>query len=158
MKKVMTDAEAKRAARRDIEKIERELNDPNGVIEVPAKDMKEAVADIFGNVEDDEKSDETAANRLLRKRKTEPIDPYEEEDDDEEDDSVSGLVGGVIGAVLGGIGGLVLGSVIGSAIGKNDEDDETEDDDEGEETDAEDDDDEEDEDDDEEKSAESEDE
>ena len=149
----MTAAEARRAAKRDLKRIEREIQDPEGEIRFSFAEMQELLGGDIGKIIDKasfkeglKKNNPELADKIdaafsredrnssvlpFPKRNAEPIDPYEEEDDDEEDDSVSGLVGGVIGAVLGGIGGLVLGGVLGSALGKNDEDeddDEEEDD------------------------------
>ena len=162
----MTAAEARRAAKRDLKRIEREIQGPEGEIRFSFEEMQELLGGDVGKILDKtsfkeglKKNNPELADKIdaafsredrnssvlpFPKRSAEPIDPYEEEDDDEEDDSVSGLVGGVIGAVLGGIGGLVLGGVLGSALGKDgddededDEEDDIEDDDEDDEFDKE---------------------
>ena len=113
----LSDEEARRLAKRDIDEMERELQDPEAEISFTKDELDGVMKDIFGEKDEN--------------KKVEPIDPYEDDDcdDDDDDDSVSGLVGGVIGMVAGGIAGLIGGIALGSIIDKDSDDDDDFDDD-----------------------------
>lgn len=111
----VSDEEARRLAQRDIDEMERELQDPEAEISFTKEELDGVMKDIFGEKD--------------RNKDVEPIDPYEDDDDeDEEDDSISGLVGGAIGMVVGGIAGLIGGIALGSIIDKDSDDDDFDDD------------------------------
>ena len=114
----VSDEEARRLAQRDIDEMERELQDPEAKILFTKEELDGVMKDIFGEKDEN--------------KKVEPIDPYEDDDcdDDDDDDSISGLVGGAIGMVVGGIAGLIGGIALGSIINKDDDDDDFSDDDE----------------------------
>ena len=114
----ISDEEARRLAQRDIDEMERELQDPEAEVSFTKEELDGVMKDIFGEKDEN--------------KKVEPIDPYEDDDcDDDDDDSISGLVGGAIGMVVGGIAGLIGGIALGSLIDKdNDDDDDFSDDDE----------------------------
>lgn len=107
----LSDEEARRLAKRDIDEMERELQDPEAEISFTKDELDGVMKDIFGEKDEN--------------KKVEPIDPYEDDDcdDDDDDDSVSGLVGGAIGMVVGGIAGLIGGIALGSIIDKDSDDD-----------------------------------
>ena len=107
----VSDEEARRLAQRDIDEMERELQDPEAEILFTKEELDGVMKDIFGEKDEN--------------KKVEPIDPYEDDDcdDDDDDDSISGLVGGAIGMVVGGIAGLIGGIALGSIINKDDDDD-----------------------------------
>lgn len=112
----LSDEEARRLAQRDIDEMERELQDPEAEISFTKDELDGVMKDIFGEKDEN--------------KKVEPIDPYEDDDcDDDDDDSVSGLVGGAIGMVVGGIAGLIGGIALGSIIDKDSDDDDDFDDD-----------------------------
>lgn len=113
----LSDEEARRLAKRDIDEMERELQDPEAEISFTKDELDGVMKDIFGEKDEN--------------KKVEPIDPYEDDDcdDDDDDDSVSGLVGGAIGMVVGGIAGLIGGIALGSIIDKDSDDDDDFDDD-----------------------------
>lgn len=112
----VSDEEARRLAQRDIDEMERELQDPEAEISFTKDELDGVMKDIFGEKDEN--------------KKVEPIDPYEDDDcDDDDDDSVSGLVGGAIGMVVGGIAGLIGGIALGSIIDKDSDDDDDFDDD-----------------------------
>lgn len=107
----LSDEETRRLAKRDIDEMERELQDPEAEISFTKDELDGVMKDIFGEKDEN--------------KKVEPIDPYEDDDcdDDDDDDSVSGLVGGAIGMVVGGIAGLIGGIALGSIIDKDPDDD-----------------------------------
>lgn len=113
----LSDEEARRLAKRDIDEMERELQDPEAEISFTKDELDGVMKDIFGEKDEN--------------KKVKPIDPYEDDDcdDDDDDDSVSGLVGGAIGMVVGGIAGLIGGIALGSIIDKDSDDDDDFDDD-----------------------------
>jgi hypothetical protein len=112
----VSDEEARRLAQRDIDAMERELQDPEAEISFAKEELDGVMKDILG--EKDQNKD------------VEPIDPYEDDDDeDEEDDSIFGFVGGAIGMVVGGIAGLIGGIALGAIIDKDFDDDDDYDDD-----------------------------
>lgn len=107
----VSDEEARRLAQRDIDEMERELQDPEAEVSFTKEELDGVMKDIFGEKDEN--------------KKVEPIDPYEDDDcnDDDDDDSVSGLVGGAIGMVVGGIAGLIGGIALGAIIDKDSDDD-----------------------------------
>ena len=106
----VSDEEARRLAQRDIDEMEREMEDPEAEVSFTKEELDGVMKDIFGEKDEN--------------KKVEPIDPYEDDDcDDDDDDSISGLVGGAIGMVVGGIAGLIGGIALGSIINKDDDDD-----------------------------------
>lgn len=113
----VSDEEARRLAQRDIDEMERELQDPEAEISFTKEELDGVMKDIFGEKDEN--------------KKVEPIDPYDDDDcdDDDDDDSISGLVGGAIGMVVGGIAGLIGGIALGSLIDKDDDDDDDDDED-----------------------------
>ena len=112
----ISDEEARRLAQRDIDEMERELQDPEAEISFTKEELDGVMKDIFGEKDEN--------------KKVEPIDPYDDDDcdDDDDDDSISGLVGGAIGMVVGGIAGLIGGIALGSIIDKDSDDDDFDDD------------------------------
>lgn len=112
----VSDEEARRLAQRDIDEMERELQDPEAEISFTKEELDGVMKDIFGEKDEN--------------KKVEPIDPYDDDDcdDDDDDDSISGLVGGAIGMVVGGIAGLIGGIALGSIIDKDSDDDDDDDD------------------------------
>jgi hypothetical protein len=105
----VSDEEARRLAQRDIDEMEREMEDPEAEISFTKEELDGVMKDIFGEKDEN--------------KKVEPIDPYEDDDcDDDDDDSISGLVGGAIGMVVGGIAGLIGGIALGGLINKGDDD------------------------------------
>ena len=116
----VSDEEARRLARRDIEQMERELKDPDAEISCTKEELDEVMSGIFG--------------KTGKAKDSEPTDPYADDDEYEEDDDdgISGLVGGAIGAVVGGIAGLIGGIALGSIINGDDNDDDADEDDEDE--------------------------
>lgn len=106
----VSDEEARRLAQRDIDEMERELQDPEAEISFTKEELDGVMKDIFGEKDEN--------------KKVEPIDPY----DDDDDDSISGLVGGAIGMVVGGIAGLIGGIALGAIIDKDSDDDDFDDD------------------------------
>jgi hypothetical protein len=112
----VSDEEARRLAQRDIDEMEREMEDPEAEISFTKEELDGVMKDIFGEKDEN--------------KKVEPIDPYDDDDcdEDDDDDSVSGLVGGAIGMVVGGIAGLIGGIALGSIINKDDDDDDDDDD------------------------------
>lgn len=114
--KQLSDEEARRLAQRDIDEMERELQDPEAEVSFTKEELDGVMKDVFGEKDEN--------------KKVEPIDPYEDDDcDDDDDDSISGLVGGAIGMVVGGIAGLIGGIALGSLIDKDDDDDDDDDED-----------------------------
>lgn len=114
--KQLSDEEARRLAQRDIDEMERELQDPETEVSFTKEELDGVMKDVFGEKDEN--------------KKVEPIDPYEDDDcDDDDDDSISGLVGGAIGMVVGGIAGLIGGIALGSLIDKDDDDDDDDDED-----------------------------
>ena len=107
----VSDEEARRLAQRDIDEMEREMEDPEAEVSFTKEELDGVMKDIFGEKDEN--------------KKVEPIDPYEDDDcdDDDDDDSISGLVVGAIGMVVGGIAGLIGGIALGSIINKDDDDD-----------------------------------
>lgn len=105
----LSDEEARRLAQRDIDEMERELQDPEAEISFTKDELDGVMKDIFGEKDEN--------------KKVELIDPYEDDDCDDDDDSISGLVGGAIGMVVGGIAGLIGGIALGSIIDKDSDDD-----------------------------------
>jgi hypothetical protein len=112
----VSDEEARRLAQRDIDEMERELQDPEAEVSFTKEELDGVMKDIFGEKDEN--------------KKVEPIDPYDDDDcdDDDDDDSISGLVGGAIGMVVGGIAGLIGGIALGSIIDKDSDDDDFDDD------------------------------
>jgi len=153
----ISDAEAKRLARRDIEQMERELANPDAEIIIPNDfKVKEILCGKSAGGADDQRSSNTYLRKFGMETDGEDVDDNSDEitdeideaDDDGEDvpsEAVGGVVGGAIGAVIGGIGGLVIGGILGAALsgdddddcddeeGESDDDEETENDDEEEE-------------------------
>lgn len=118
--KKVTAAKSRRAARLDIGRMKREPGDSDSDVRVPVEDARTALRMLGPDV-----VDEAAFRKGLTEADSEPVDPYEAEDEEEEceDDSMSGLVGGAIGALVGGIGGFLLGGALGMALsGRGDAD------------------------------------
>ncbi len=128
-KTAMTDAEIKKAIRRDKEWMDN--LDPEDEIRIP----EEGIEGLFGDddeASDDKESDEFAAEGELGEDDADEEESGDEEagewdaddeedgendegDDDDDDVDTSG-VGGMLGALVGGIGGIVIGGILGTAL------------------------------------------
>ena len=113
-KRNMTDAEIKKAIKRD--KAWMNHIDPDEEIEVP----KGMLTDIFGGSSNDldDENENVSEDSDVEEVETESDEEDDEQivdiDDDDDDGDISS--GKMIGALIGGVGGLVLGSILGVAL------------------------------------------
>ena len=110
----MTDAEIKKAIRRDKEWMDN--LDPEDEIKIPEGGIK----GLFGDDDEasaDKDSEEFGAEGELGEDDADDAEDDETDDGDDDDDDVdTSGVGGMLGALVGGIGGIVIGGILGTAL------------------------------------------